>query len=158
MKKILSIFIVMIMILVTFVGCANESENPDKNPNSWIGSGGISISDEERLEIYELYKSWSLSYYGEDFPVQKEADFTYYGFYSGFHVLSYMGWFFSHTIEWIDDLDFSRTGTGEIFAISKEIGGELKDIYGQGYISRADLEEIHDLHMKMYPHAEDIIE
>lgn len=105
--------------------------------------------DEHRLHILDLYHSWALSEYGY-VPSSEAEHFIYYGQYNDFYVLKFTGWYFSCYTEFIDELDFSRPGVGEIYAISEDVGGTLKEIYEVGYITRSELEEIHRIHNAIY--------
>ena len=71
----------------------------------------------------------------------------YYGQYNGFYVFHFRVWGFgleSETI--IDNLSFRSRGTLEIFAVKENCGMTLKELYEDGYITRADLEEIFIIH------------
>jgi len=106
-------------------------------------------NDELRLHILDLYHSWAISEFGH-VPSSEAEHFIYYGQYNGFYVLKFTGWYFSYYTEFIDELEFSRPGVGEIYAISEGNSGTLKEIYEAQYLTRSELEEIHRIHNAIF--------
>lgn len=111
---------------------------------------GVPINDELRLEVGNLYKSWAISMYGQDYPWKDTDSFLYYGRYKDFHVLKYTGWYFSYHKEYIGGLDFSYPGVGDIYVVSETIGGTLKDLFERGYLTQIELEEINRIHIAIF--------
>lgn len=116
---------------------------------------GLPLEDETRYAIYELYNNWLASKYGENsrlnYSLKEQILFTYYGQYNGFYILLFSGWMFgSCKEEIIDGLDFSRPGSGDIFAISDDIGKTLKEAYEEGFLTRKELKEIHYVHLNVF--------
>jgi hypothetical protein len=108
----------------------------------------IPLSDELRLHILDVYCTWATSQFGDNYP--KYDYFYYYGEYSGIHVIKFAGWCFSYITEDIDGLDFSRPCVSEIYAVSEDVGGTLKEIYEAGYLTRTELEAIHEVHSAIF--------
>lgn len=92
----------------------------------------LELGQEEGVTLEDI-DSWWIDYY--------------YGQYSGFHVFHFRRWGFGTSIETIiDDLSFLTRGTLDIYAVKEDCGGTLKEIYENGYLTRADLEEIYEIH------------
>ncbi len=111
---------------------------------------GIEISNETRGEILDEYANWAEANPNVHYTHIGDENFFFYGQYNGFYITMHNGWYGALHEEFIDGLDFSNPGTGEIYAVGSGIGGTLKEIYEQGYLTRAELEEIHKIHIRIY--------
>ncbi len=79
----------------------------------------------------------------------------YYGQYNGFHIFHFRVWGFGLELETvIDNLSFKSRGTLEILAVKENCGMPLKELYEDGHITRADLEEIYKIHSNKTKHVQ----
>ncbi len=151
MRKIFSIFIVMLMLLLALFGCANEEvgEGEESNEISPVYNK-ILISDEKKAEILNLYQSWALEEYGEDFPHKDKNYFTYYGKHSGFYVVAFNDVDEPYYDEYIGGLDFAHPGEGTFYAVSDKVCGTLNNVYEAGHLTKTNLQEIYDIHTTLF--------
>jgi len=110
---------------------------------------GLPLEDEERQAILQLYRNWAENEFGENYSFKEQDTFIYYGQHNGFHVLKFTGWYFSFFAEEIDDLCFYRPGVGDIYVVNESMGKTLKEAYEEGYFTRIQLKEIHNIHMNI---------
>lgn len=125
-----------------------------KHIKNAIEEVGINRDDGLNYEIRSEIINWSYLYLdlGQNNGITQEdidswwIDY-YYGQYNGFHIFHFRVWGFGIELETIiDNLSFMSRGTLEIFAVKENCGMTLKELYYDGHITRADLEEIYLIH------------
>lgn len=113
--------------------------------------------DELKYTIWKEIIDWSYLYLSlgqnegatYDNMSQMWLDF-YYGSYNGFLIFHFREWDFGSSYETIvDEFSFITRGTHTIYAVSKDKGMTLIELYEDGYITKTELVEIYNTYTKL---------
>ncbi len=153
--RIIGMLLIVTILCCTFFACDKDPANEFKFQviTSEQKLPHIELSEEEKTEIFNLYATWAETEHGENYPHKDEKHFFYYGEYQGFDIVKFCrvqtiyGQYYD---EYIGGLDFAHPGEGKIYAVGKDVCGTLKGIYEEGYLTHAQLEEIHKTHVAIF--------